>query len=315
MKKKTKVWLIVLSLVMVCVLVLLLWTEVEKQERQRTELEQKEEQVRPLRLEKTQLQQQIDDLDDEYNLMVSKTGTVTVLFTDLDERIYTDIYPMMKEYGFVGMLAISSEYLPDGEGRLTSEQIGELRDAGWGCCPTWQTGGSIQSIQDQETVLANLGISSSHTVYFEKGAYSQIYDEELAAAGYTTAIHHGEEELPLVTSEVSGQVWHPGAVGLQGKEPRYRLEDAVGERANIIFTVSYVHEEEMYNSNPFVSMLNYLEDYSARSELTVTLPESAREYFYTASQTADEIEAEYQQKREELEGQLQEIEEQIKAVE
>ena len=62
--------------------------------------------------------------------MMSGAGTATVLFTDLDERIYTDIYPTMEEDGFVGMLAVSSAYLPDGEGRLTSEQIRELLEAG-----------------------------------------------------------------------------------------------------------------------------------------------------------------------------------------
>lgn len=315
MKKKTKTRLLILILVMAAGIGLLLWRDFADQKRQQTEYKQKEEQLRPLRVEKAQLEQELEDLEDEYDLMMSGAGTATVLFTDLDERIYTDIYPTMEEDGFVGMLAVSSAYLPDGEGRLTSEQIRELLEAGWSCCPTWQTGGSLQSVQYLETVLEDLGAAPSNTVYFEEGAYSQAYDGDLAGAGYTSVIHHGEEDLPLVTSEVSGQVWHPGAVGLQGKEPRFRLEDAVAQKGNIIFTVSYVRESEMYDPNPFGSMLDYLAEYSVRSELTVTLPETAREYFQNISRDAETVAAEYEQKREELEKQLQDIEDQIEAVE
>ena len=126
MKQTTKIRLLILILLMAGALGLLLWRDVAEQRRQRTESAQREEQLRPLRVEKTQLEQELEDLENEYNLMATGAGTVTVLFTDLDERIYTDIYPTMKEYGFAGMLAISSDYLPDGEGRMTSEQIREL---------------------------------------------------------------------------------------------------------------------------------------------------------------------------------------------
>lgn len=316
MRTRTKIWLTILILLLAGIIVLMLWRERTEQSRQQKEYGQKEEQLRPLRVKRTQLGQELDKLEDEYTLLVSgTTGTATVLFTDLDERIYTELYPTMEEYGFVGMLAISSEYLPDGEGRMTSEQIHELMDAGWGCCPTWQTGGDLQSVQYLETVLTGFGVSPSYTVYFEEGAYSQSCDAELAAAGYTAVIHHGEEGLALVTSEVSGEVWHPGAVGLQGNEPRFRLEDAVEDKGNIIFTVSYVREDEMYESDPFVSMLDYLEQYSSESKLMVTLPGAAREYYQGVARDAETQIEEYNQKKEELESQLQDIEEQIKAVE
>ena len=48
-------------------------------------------------MEKVQLEKELADLEDEYDLMMSGAGTATVLFTDLDERIYTDIYPTMEE--------------------------------------------------------------------------------------------------------------------------------------------------------------------------------------------------------------------------
>ena len=134
----------------------------------------------PLREEKTRLEQELNALQDEYDLMISGAGIVTVLFTDLDERIYTEIYPIMEKYGYTGVLAVSGSSLPGGEGLLSSEQITELLEAGWACCPAWLEGDSLQTVLDLEAILAVLGAEPSHTVYFEEGAYTQAYDPELA---------------------------------------------------------------------------------------------------------------------------------------
>lgn len=82
-----------------------------------------------------------------------------------------------------------------------------------------------------------------------------------------------------MSSDVGDVVWHLGAVGLQGEEPKYRLEDAVKAKANIIFTVTYTREDEMYHSTPFVSMLDYLKEYESRSEVSIMTPWEARRYF------------------------------------
>lgn len=307
MKKKTKICLSVLIVVMACLLGILLLAEAAGQRQRSAEYARKEEELRPIRQEEARLEEELEDLEEEYKLNTSGNGTVTVLFTDLDERIYTEIYPQMKEYGFTGLFAVSPEYLPDGEGRMTSAQAAELLGAGWECCPTWRAGDSIQAIQDQGEILAALGAAPAGTVYFEEGAYSQIYDGDLAAAGYTAAVHHGEEDLPLVTSDASGQVWHPGAVGLKGKEPRFRLEDAAEQGANIIFTVSFIREDEMYDARAFGSLLDYLERYSSGAEIAVTFPEKAGEYYYGLSLSAGTYTEEYEQKRGELEKKLQEL--------
>lgn len=151
------------------------------------------------------------------------------------------------------------------------------------------------------------GAVPSHTIYFEEGAYTQAYDTELAGAGYTTVIHHGEEGLPLVTSDVETAVWHPGAVGRQGEEPRYRLGDAVGEKGNIIFTVSYTREDEMYDSNPFITMLDYLKEYGSRSVVSVMALWEAQGYLLILISGGETLSAEYEEKKADLEDQIQEI--------
>lgn len=81
-----------------------------------------EEELRPLYVEKNRMERELEQLADEYELRISGTGTVGILFTDLDERIYTELYPVMKEYGYTGIIAVSGSYLPGGEGCLSVEQ-------------------------------------------------------------------------------------------------------------------------------------------------------------------------------------------------
>lgn len=307
MEGKLKKILIILIIVMAAAVAWMLLENAVKQKDQQMDSEKTEEEMRPLRVEKDRLERELEELEDEYELRISGTGTVGILFTDLDERIYTEIYPIMKDYEYTGILAVSGSYLPGGEGRLSVEQMTELLEDGWVCCPTWRAGDSLQTILDLEATLAGMGAVPSHTIYFEEGAYTQAYDTELAGAGYTTVIHHGEEGLPLVTSDVETAVWHPGAVGLQGEEPRYRLEDAVEDKGNIIFTVSYTREDEMYDSDPFISMLDYLKEYESRSEVSVMAPWEARGYFTDLISGGETLSAEYEEKKADLEEQIQEI--------
>lgn len=314
MEGKLKKALVILIIIMAAVLARMLWEDAVGQKEQQRKAEKMEEELRPLDVEKNRLERELEQLAEEYELRISGTGTVGILFTDLDERIYTEIYPVMKEYGYTAVLAVSGSYLPGGEGRLSVEQITELLAAGWACCPTWQAGDSLQTVLDLETVLAGMGAAPSNTIYFEEGAYTQAYDTDLAAAGYTSVIHHGEENLPLVTSDTANPVWHPGAVGLQGEEPRFRLEDAVEGKGNIIFTVGYTREDEMYDPNPFISMLDYLQEYGARSEVSVMKPWEARSYFTDLLNGGGALSAEYEEKKAELEEQIEAVQEEMDSI-
>lgn len=117
-----------------------------------------------------------------------------------------------------------------------------------------------------------------------------------------------------MASDVGNAVWHPGAVGLQREESKYRLEDAVKGKANIIFTVSYTREDEMYHSTPFISMLDYLKEYESRSEVSLMTPWEARGDFTDLLSGGDALSREYEEKRIELEQQLQAVKDEIESV-
>ncbi|MEI3401685.1 MAG: hypothetical protein V8R51_04975 [Clostridia bacterium] len=67
-----------------------------------------EEEMESLTKEKQQLENDLSNLEKNYNNETQGISSLAFLFTDLNENIYTDIYPLMKEHEFVGDVDIIS---------------------------------------------------------------------------------------------------------------------------------------------------------------------------------------------------------------
>ena len=310
MGEKGKKILIILIVIMGMGLAGLLVTDRVENYRLAEQYRLRAEEQEPDQEEKQRREVELETLEEEYEKKISGAGTAAIIFTDLDERIATEIAPIMEEHGYEGVLVFSEGHLPGQEGRMTADQVRELTAKGWICCAGWRTGDTIENVNSAQREIEALGASDQGVVYFEEGAYSSSYDQELAAVGFTIAIHHGEEHM-LVTGPEDTQVWHPGAVGLMGKEPRFRLEDAVTEKQNILFTVGFEKEDEMYNQGSFLSLLNYFDKYGERNEMYVMMPSEARVYQEEIRENAEGLQAEYDAKRAELEEKIEELEKKL----
>ena len=88
------------------------------------------EQRRPLTVKQEQLEQELETLKKEYEKSKAPNAVVQVIFTDLSEKVYSECYPIMKEYEYTGTLTLSAKQLPGEEGCMTVDQFKELIDAG-----------------------------------------------------------------------------------------------------------------------------------------------------------------------------------------
>lgn len=307
MKKSTNRILMIIILCLAACLAVIFIIDWKERRSERRRLQSAEEQMQPLEEERTAVQEQLEQLEKEYDSQTSTTGAAQILFTDLDERIYTEAVPLMDSYDFTGILALSGTHYPGAAGCMSEAQVNELIKKGWMCCYMWEKGDTEDDISEMELSGYSFAVTSDF-IYFEEEEYTGDYDTTLTELGYRAAIHHGEEDLPLVTGAEEGQVWHPGAVGLQGYQPRFRLEDAVSMDGNIVFTVGFEKEDEMYERDTFLSMLNYLQFYEENGELQMIDPGQAMQYFADAEEKRDRLEPEFEKRRTELEEELRRIE-------
>ena len=68
--------------------------------------------VEPLQRQRDSLAAELDSIETEYALLMRDTGTVEVLFRELDSTLFAEVYPLMRERGMTGVLGLSiAEYM------------------------------------------------------------------------------------------------------------------------------------------------------------------------------------------------------------
>lgn len=302
-----------ITLVLLIGLVVFLWNANKEEKRQAQEYEQTADARRPLMVKKQKIEQQIADLDKNYEASKHPKGTTQVIFTGLEADVYNVCYPIMKEHEYTGTLAVSLTQLPGMDGLMTVDQFQQLVSEGWDVCIKWDT---TVPADDWWPELVNqlkqLGMEQTPIAYFTTGTYTNKLDEQLQEMGFSIVIHHGEESGTLIQMTDEEGLWHIGAVGLMGEKPKLRLTEAIAQKGNITYLVGFELEDEKYDERSFRSMLGYFDAYEANLELIVSNIEEARQHYRERTVSYEQTkEDEYKQAREDLEKNLAEVEAEI----
>lgn len=151
------------------------------------------------------------------------------------QRVYTEMYPLLEEYGYTAALALSPEAYPGQPDCITEKQFQELLEKGWSVCAAWDGEAPLSELK---AVFSGLGIPKPDVVLVESGSYSTALDAELKKAGYKVVIHHGEE-LPFfqepdapVLRHFSGAFWNYPNIAAY-------LEAAVQDHEILVLTVDF----------------------------------------------------------------------------
>ena len=90
--------------------------------------------VEPLQRQREALVAERDSLEVDYALQMRDVGTIQLLFKELSEDIYTEVYPLMRDRGIVGVLGVTSKEYPGLQKKLKIDQFNRLLMDGWGSC-------------------------------------------------------------------------------------------------------------------------------------------------------------------------------------
>lgn len=305
--------LVAIILILTGGLAFFLWQENEKEQEIIVQYEKQYEESLELNVQKRDIQQKIEDLEQDYKKNIQSTGTVQVLFTEMSSYVYELCYPIMESYGFTGILALSPTQFPGAEGCMSLEQFSDLIESGWTTCIAWQQGETVEAwLPSLLESLQQIEIEQGQTVYFPKNTYDRDLDESLRKYGFSIVVHHGEKGEILIPTEATEDIWRIGAVGLMGDRPKRRLNEALKVQGNIVFTVGFRLEEELYNERSFTSMLDYFEVYQNEKQLLVSNFIEAREHYVARKDIPETDESsKYLQEKATLEAELQAIEERL----
>ena len=272
--------IVAVTVVLTIAMGLFLWNANRQEQEEVARYEEINEKRRPLLVKKQNLEQQIVDLEKEYEANKLPKGTTQVIFTGLEADVFNICYPIMKEFEYTGILALSLTQLPGMEGLMSVEQFQQLITEGWSICIKWDSETPVRNwwpeLQNQ---VKALGLETGSTVYFTTGTYSKALDAELQQMGFSIVVHHGEEHDSLIQLNDEEGIWHLGAVGLMGEKPKLRLTEAIAQKGNITYLVGFQLEDEKYDERSVRSMLSYFDAYEANLELIVSDMETARQHY------------------------------------
>lgn len=317
LNKEQRIKLIVFVAVIITIgfLIFFLWREDQIKKEIDVHYTQMEEEMESLTKEKQQLENDLSNLEKNYNNETQGISSVVFLFTDLNENIYTDIYPLMKEYGFVGTLTLSPTTFPGQDNCLSLEQFSELIKMGWQCCLKWDESEDIDKwLESCKAVAKKAGIGLPEVVYFPENSYRSEYNGNLMKQGISIIVHHGEEELTLTTLESKDNFWYLGAIPWNRDGASSMLSNVINQKGDILFTIGSDSSKESYKRNRFNSMLTKINNFSKANNIFVSSLLDVREYRKELENKRASLENNFISQKEDLETKISELDKKIDSI-
>ena len=304
---------IVLSVVLAVLFGFLLWRDKKTEDMQAAQINALYSQASSLEKEREAIQRQLDQLPEKYQEKQSGKATEQLLFTELDGQLYHEVYPLMQEFQVNGVMALSLQEMPGMDNKITREQFDELIDAGWTYCLLWDGQQELSSWLDTiQALLIEEELSMPQVLYFNTGTYFSQADDIIFQYGITTAVHPGEEDLPLIALENDSNVWQLGCYPWNGYNVVPSISDMINSSGNLSFCVSFNGTDDAYHQTSFRNMLAYVTACRDEELLLITDFEKAR--FIQEENMAErrELESEFQTQEEKLQAQLDSVNSQLR---
>ncbi len=230
--------------------------------------------VEPLQREKEALMAEKDSLEIEYGTLLRDISTVQLMFREMDARIFTDVYPLMRDRGITGVLGISLHEYPEyKKTMLRREEFDRLLMDGWGLCYMYESDYKLDSwLRHMHDKFNKDGIAAPTSIYFPDNTYVPEMDEILLADGITTVVLGAEDGHSATVTPIES-LWFTGAMpwnytGVTSDTELLGL--TIG--GNLCFTISFNSLWDAFEQESLVRILDTWESYQVvESPLTTEL--------------------------------------------
>ena len=297
--------------------------------------------VEPLQREREALAAERDKLETDYALQMRDAGTIELLFREMNKRIFSEVYPLMRDRGVVGVLGVSPTEYPGLMSKLTLEQYSRLLMDGWGSCYLYDSDQDLATwLNATRNLLEHDKLALPTAIFFSNASYSSEMDDTLTEFGIQTVIVSIEDGHSATVSPVGDGFWFTGAMpwNYTGVSRDTELL-ARTNGSNLVFTISFNSLWDAFERDAFTKVLenwksmlveedilqelieptptpaaqaDSAEDALVQPLIRVTTVETARDTHETAAANNALLEKELAKRQSELDKQLADLDEQIR---
>lgn len=264
----------ILALILVVAILIGGWMYMRRLEREdNARMRQLYTQAEPLEKQKQELTAQRDALPKQYALEFRDYATTQLLFPKMENLIYDQAYPLMRERNLVGVLGISPSTYPDNWNTLTKEQLKALLADGWGMCMVYEYawGDWNYFFNTVEALCTAYEIPVPTSIYYIGNDYKPEDDATLKEHGIKTVIVNASDGRSSTVTDVTGELWFTGA--MPWSYTGYDLDlELLGrtDGANLTYTVTLTEQwtdpktkktVETKEEKSFTSFLDKVKEY------------------------------------------------------
>ena len=335
---------LILSVVLTVILTAMAWQTWRVERLQAKRLAELNEEAEPLERERENLWRELSSLQRDAEREPLPPAAEQLLVTELDEDLYTRLYPLMRDRDLHGILALSREQLPGQEGKISFEEFNELLEKGWTLCLSFPGGDFDDWYDAMSDWLEDLSLPRPEAVYFPE--WDPTLVDKLRTYGFTIAIQQESEQIQLEGDEEAALIlyvrpWNDeddeGAARIlyarpwndEGDEGEVRIlyarpwnyEDVVSFVDNLaakggtaVFTVSFSEGPDAFDETGFVNMLDYVGKYIQRGRYYFTDFAEGMALQEDTEFDEDRAEAAYRRELERIQAEIDDLDQRIHAI-
>lgn len=265
--------------------------------------------------EQQELKKELTDLSVRMKAEIGSVGTLSLLFTVLGDFVYDDAYPLLEENRFTASLGLAPDSLPSLSGCISRSEFDELLDKNWSTALVYD-GETLLSqwLESMKNLTLQYNIDMPSAIYFPRNTYTYDFNDTLSDYGIKIIIHHGEEVLPIVSTNPGTDFFYVGSVGWKSVNAPAYLKRAVSQCGSVVFVAGSSLEAEEYTGKVFSSMTDSLSKYTLDGKLTVTDPEGMLESRLEIKESEELASGAYEEKAQEISRRIDELENQRRAL-
>lgn len=203
------------------------------------DLQQRDIAVEALRVERSEVEKELTELEEELEEVIVGDGNFVLLFEELPQALYTDAMPVLAKYGYVGVMALSPQSYPGREGCITVEQFDKLLSMGWEACLYWPYTMELDAfLQQMSPILEDLKLERPSAIDVERGENQHLQDESLLKEGFHTVIHHGELGEVVARGDTLS-LFYVGAAGWNSGDAIQALKKAMNYGGSVVLKITF----------------------------------------------------------------------------
>lgn len=188
--------------------------------------------------------------------VIEGMGSSIVLISDTDSRAKQDIIPLMKEYGYHGVVAIDDKL--GAEGHLTIEDIEELVSKGFEAVISINRNTNIKEMYDLYSKSFNI------MGYF-------CPNKDITSSQIKDIKESNIKNVIIYSSTVDDpEIFSISSVGSYDKNSKTVFDDAIANSSIVAYQVGYEKSYDNYIQNNCESMLNRMEKAKSLGKTEIT---------------------------------------------